>query len=50
MSILGRAEGAVMIRELLTRLSDIEQAGPETWAATSLTSGLSRLPVRFTPR
>ena len=49
-SHLGRAEGAVMIRELLTRLSDIEQAGPESWAATSLTSGLSRLPVRFTPR
>ena len=49
-SHLGRAEGAIMIRELLTRLSDIEQAGPESWAATSLTSGLSRLPVRFTPR
>lgn len=49
-SHLGRAEGTVMIRELLTRLPDIEQAGPETWAATSLTSGLSSLPVRFTPR
>jgi cytochrome P450 len=48
-SHLGRAEGRTMIRELLTRLPDIEQAGPVTWAATSLTSGLSSLPVRFTP-
>ncbi|MGE2692820.1 cytochrome P450 [Mycolicibacterium pulveris] len=48
-SHLGRAEGTVMIRELLTRLPDIEQAGPETWAATSLTSGLASLPVRYTP-
>ncbi len=40
------AEGTVMIRELLTRLPDIEQAGPETWAATSLTSGRSSSPVR----
>jgi hypothetical protein len=38
-----------MIRELLTRLPDIEQAGPATWAATSLTSGLETLPVRYTP-
>ncbi|OBF11303.1 cytochrome P450 [Mycobacterium sp. ACS4331] len=49
-SHLGRAEGSVMIRELLTRLPDIEQAGPETWAATSLTSGLATLPVRYTPK
>ncbi len=48
-SHLGRAEGSVMIRELLTRLPDIEQAGPETWAATSLTSGLATLPVCYTP-
>lgn len=48
-SHLGRAEGSVMLRELLTRLPDIEQAGPETWAATSLTSGLATLPARFTP-
>lgn len=39
-----------MIRELLTRLPDIAQAGPETWAATSLTSGLASLPVRYTPQ
>lgn len=48
-SHLGRAEGSVMLRELLTRLPDIEQAGPETWAATSLTSGLATLPARFAP-
>jgi cytochrome P450 len=47
---LGRAEGRVMLRELLTRLPDIEQAGSEVWAATSLTSGLASLPVAFTPR
>lgn len=48
-SHLGRAEGLSMIRELLTRLPDIEPAGPATWAATSLTSGLATLPVRFAP-
>jgi cytochrome P450 len=47
-SHLGRAEGSVAIREVLTRLPDIEQAGPATWAPTSLTSGLETLPVRFT--
>jgi cytochrome P450 len=46
---LGRAEGRVMLRELLTRLPDIQQSGPETWAATSLTSGLASLPASFTP-
>ena len=49
-SHLGRAEGIVMIRELLARLPDIEQSGKEEWAATSLTSGLAQLPARFTPR
>jgi cytochrome P450 len=48
-SHLGRAEGTVMIRQLLTRFPDIGPAGPGTWAATSLTSGLSSLPVRFSP-
>lgn len=48
-SHLGRAEGTVMIREILTRLPDIDLAGPAVWAATSLTSGLAELPVRFTP-
>jgi cytochrome P450 len=48
-SHLGRAEGIVMIREILSRLPDIHQAGPAVWAATSLTSGLAELPVRFTP-
>jgi cytochrome P450 len=47
-SHLGRAEGAVMLREILTRLPDIEQNGPEQWAATSLTSGLAALPATFT--
>jgi cytochrome P450 len=46
---LGRAEASAMLRELLTRLPDIEQAGPPEWAATSLTSGLASLPARFTP-
>jgi cytochrome P450 len=48
-SHLGRAEGSVMLRELLMRLPDIEQSSQETWAATSLTSGLATLPARFTP-
>jgi cytochrome P450 len=49
-SHLGRAEGKAMIGALLARLPDIEQAGPATWAATSLTSGLATLPVRYTPQ
>jgi cytochrome P450 len=48
-SHLGRAEGSVMIRRLLTRLPDIHPSGPGVWAATSLTSGLARQPVSFTP-
>jgi cytochrome P450 len=48
-SHLGCAEGMTMLREILTRLPDIQQAGPESWATTSLTSGLDKLPVRFTP-
>jgi cytochrome P450 len=48
-SHLGRAEGSVMLRELLTRLPDISQAGEARWAATSLTSGLASLPATFTP-
>lgn len=48
-SHLGRAEGSVMIRQLLTRLPDIHPTGPGVWAATSLTSGLASLPVAFTP-
>jgi cytochrome P450 len=48
-SHLGRAEGSVMIRELLTRLPDLELASEGAWAATSLTSGLASLTVRFTP-
>jgi len=48
-SHLGRAEGTAMLRELLTRLPDLEQSGPEEWAATSLTSGLAALPASYTP-
>jgi cytochrome P450 len=49
-SHLGRAEGSVMIKEILNRLPDVEQNGEEEWAATSLTSGLASLPARFSPR
>jgi hypothetical protein len=38
-----------MLRELLTRLPDIQQPGPEAWAATSLTSGRASLRASFSP-
>jgi len=48
-SHLGRLEVACMFRELLTRVPDMEQAGPATWLASNFISGPERLPARFTP-
>jgi cytochrome P450 len=46
---IARVEIAAMLREVLTRLPDIEAAGPVEWLASNFISGPKHLPVRFTP-
>ncbi len=45
---LARLEIQVMLREIFTRLPDIQPAGPPQWLASNFISGLTRLPVKFT--
>jgi cytochrome P450 len=45
---LARLEIGVMLREIFTRLPDIQAAGPAQWVASNFISGLRRLPVKFT--
>ena len=47
-SHIARVEIQVMLREILTRLPDIEQAGPVEFLASNFISGPSKLPVKFT--
>jgi cytochrome P450 len=49
-SHIARAEIAVMLREIMTRLPDIEQGGPAEYLASNFISGPAKLPVRFTPK
>lgn len=44
---IARIEIAAMLREVLTRLVDIEPAGPVTWLPSNFISGPKQLPVRF---
>lgn len=46
---LGRLEIEAMLREILSRLSDLEPAGPAEWLPSNFISGLKHLPVRFRP-
>lgn len=46
---VARVEIAIMLRELLSRLPDIEPAGPARWLESNFISGPKSLPVRFTP-
>ncbi len=46
---VARIEIAAMVREILTRLPDIERAGPTEWLPSNFISGPRLLPVRFTP-
>ena len=50
---LARREVEVVLRQLLTRLPDVEVAGPSTpldaAVGPPLVAGLKRLPIRFTP-
>ncbi|MGH9884342.1 MAG: cytochrome P450 [bacterium] len=47
---IARVEIEAMLREILTRLPDIEPAGPAVWLPSTFISGPKTLPVRFTPR
>ena len=46
---IARAEIHALLRELLTRLVDIEPAGATQWLPSTFISGPKHLPVRFTP-
>lgn len=46
---LARIEIAALLRAVLTRLADLEPAGPTEWLPSVFISGPRRLPVRFTP-
>jgi cytochrome P450 len=39
----------VMLRELLTRLPDIEVSGEPDWTQSRFVNGIKHLPCRFTP-
>jgi cytochrome P450 len=45
---IARVEIEIMLRELLTRLPDIEPAGEADWLESNFISGPKHLPVRFT--
>src|SRR4051812_12601355 len=45
---IARVEISAMLREVLTRLPDIEPAGPVEWLPSNFISGPKHLPVRFT--
>jgi cytochrome P450 len=46
---LARREIDVMLRELLTRLPDIEACGEPTWTQSRSVNGIKHLPCSFTP-
>ncbi|MDZ7733330.1 MAG: cytochrome P450 [Acidimicrobiia bacterium] len=46
---LARAEMRVMFRELLSRLPDMELAGPVERLRSNFINGIKRMPVEFTP-
>lgn len=48
-SQLARVEIRMMLNEILTRMPDIEPAGPVEYLASSFISGPKHQPVRFTP-
>ena len=46
---LARVEAAAILPEVLTRMRDLEPAGPIERACSSLMNGIRSMPVRFTP-
>ena len=49
-SHIARVEIQVMLREIMTRLPDIEPVGEVEYLASNFISGPSKLPVRFTAK
>jgi cytochrome P450 len=47
---IARVEIRALLREVLSRLPDLEPAGPTEWLPSTFISGPKHLPVRFTPR
>ena len=47
---LARVEIVAMLRELLSRIPDLEPSGPTEWLPSTFISGPKHLPVRFAPR
>jgi cytochrome P450 len=47
---LARIEIHELLHEVLTRIPDLEPAGPAEWLPSNFISGPRHLPVRFTPR
>jgi cytochrome P450 len=45
---VARVEIDVMFRQILTRLPDMEPAGPVEWLPSNFISGPKHIPVRFT--
>lgn len=48
-SHFARVEINAMMRQILTRLPDIELAGEPTWIASNFVSGPTSVPIKFTP-
>ena len=46
---LARLEIRALLREVLTRMPDLEPAGPVSWLPSTFISGPKHMPVRFTP-
>jgi cytochrome P450 len=46
---IGRLQGRAMVSEILRRVPDLELAGPVSWLESTLVSGPSKMPVRYTP-
>jgi cytochrome P450 len=46
---IGRLEIAAMLREVLTRMPDLEPAGDVTWLPSTFISGPKHLPVTYSP-
>jgi len=46
---IARVEIEAMLREIMTRLPDMEPTGPTEWLPSTFISGPKHLPVRYTP-
>ena len=46
---LARVEAAAIFPEVLTRMKDLELAGPVERVSSTLMNGIRSMPVRFTP-